>query len=61
MGCVDKRRTTASVSDRQDDRAEKSEEEEKQSDRIFVITPVVEAENRNTKNRRHSRSGLCGS
>ncbi|GEM_PF-2995506 len=60
MGCVDKRRTTASVSDGQDDRAEKSEEE-KQSDRIFVITPVVEAENRNTKNRRHSRSGLCGS
>ena len=36
-------------------------EEEKQSDRIFVIMPVVEAENRNTKNRRHSRSGLCGS
>ena len=47
MGRVDKRRKTASVSDGQDDRAEKSEEE-KQSDRIFVITPVVEAENRNT-------------
>ena len=46
MGRVDKRRKTASVSDGQDDRAEKSEEE-KQSDCIFVITPVVEAENRN--------------
>ena len=54
MGCVDKRRKTASVSDGQDNRAEKSEEE-KQSDRIFVITPVVEAENRNTKNRRHNK------
>ena len=50
MGYVDKRRKTASVSDGQDNHAEKSEEE-KQSDCIFVITPVVEAENRNTKNR----------
>ena len=60
MGCVDKRRKTASVSDGQDDRAEKSEEE-KQSDRIFVITPVVEAKNRNTKNIIYIRSSLCGS
>ena len=42
MGCVDKRRKTASVSDGQDDRAEKSEEE-KQSDRIQKTEDIAGA------------------